>query len=280
MPAGSPARPANAAIERALASPSRIADIPLKVFAAAFKGQGAAATIEIGVEIDASRLDFVEKNGTQNNTLDLAAAATDANGRVVPLVRNTINFAMTPGELERVRTRGLRVIAQATLPPGSYQVHLAVADANGKAGSVLDSLQVPDFSSAPLTMSDVTLTSTSAADVPTTGPKDPRLPTPPTAAREFVSGEAIVVAGEIYEAAESLPHTVIILTQLRQAKRVINTSTEQFATGEQHDAADRHRFTSSIPLSNVEPGMYVIHVEARTSDSRPPASRDVEIRVQ
>jgi hypothetical protein len=144
---------------------------------------------------------------------------------------------------------------------------------------VLDSLDVPDFSSAPLAMSDVTLTSMSAADVPTTGTKDPRLPSPPTAAREFVRGEEVVVAGEIYEAANRLSHTVVILTQLRQAKRVINTSTEQYAADERHDAADRHRFTSTIPLSNVEPGTYIIHVEARTSDGRPPASRDAEIRV-
>jgi VWFA-related protein len=280
MSAGAPARPPDAAIERALASPSRLADIPLKVFTAAFKGTGAAATIEIGVEIDASRLDFVEKSGTWNSALDLAVAVTDANGRDVPFLRNTINLAMTPAELERVRTRGLRVISQGTLAPGPYQVHLAVADANGKAGSVLEPLDVPDFASGPLAMSDVTLTSMSAADVPTTGAKDPRLPAPPMAARAFARGEAIVVAGEIYEAAAGRSHTVIVLTQLRQAKRVINTSTGQFAADERQDSADRHWFTSTIPLSNVEPGTYTIHVEARTSDDRPPASRDVEIQVQ
>jgi VWFA-related protein len=277
---GAPARPANAAIQRALASPSRIADIPLTTFAAASKGPGVAATIVIGVEIDASRLDFAEKNGTWSSALDLAVDVTDASGRDAPFLRNTINLAMTPAELERVRTRGLRVITQGTLTPGAYQVHLAVADTNGKAGSVLESLDVPDFSSTPLALSDVTLTSMSAGDVPTTGNKDPRLPAPPVAAREFARSEAVVVAGEIYEAAEGQSHTVIVLTQLRQAKRVITTSTGQFAANEQPDAADRHWFTSTIPLSDVEPGTYTIHVEARTSDGRPPASRDVEIRVR
>jgi VWFA-related protein len=277
-PASGPARSANP-VEQALAMPLPVADVPLKVFAAAFKGGGAAAMIEIGIEIDASGLDFVEKNGTWTNALDVAVAVTDANGRAVPSPRNTINLAVTPAVLERVRTRGFRVITQAMLAPGPYRVHVAVADANGKAGSVFYSLDVPDFSSAPLAMSDVTLTSMSAADVPTTGPKDPRLPAPPTAAREFVRGEDVVVAGEIYEATSRVSHTVIILTQLWQAKRVISTSTEQYAADERDDAADPHRFTSTIPLSNVEPGTYLIHVEARTSDGRLPASRDVEIRV-
>jgi VWFA-related protein len=278
-PAGGQARPANA-VEETLARPLPIADVPLKVFAAAFKGAGAAATIEIGIEIDASRLDFVEKNGTWTNALDVAVAMTDANGGTVPPLRNTINLAVTPAVLERMRTRGLRFITQATLPPGPYRVHVAVADTNGKAGSVLDSLDVPDYSSAPLAMSDVTLTSMSAADVPTIGTKDPRLPAPPTAGREFARSEAVVVAGEIYEATNRLSHAVIILTQLWQARRVISTSTEQYAVDERDDAGERHRFTSTIPLSNVEPGTYVIHVEARTSDGRPPAGRDVEIRVR
>jgi VWFA-related protein len=278
-PAGGPARSANA-IEQALAGPLPIAGIPLKVFAAAFKGAGSTATIEIGIEIDASRLDFVEKNGTWNNALDVAVSITDATGSAAPSLRNTINLAVTPAVLERMRTRGLRLITQAALPPGPYRMHVAVADANGKAGSVLDSLDVPDFSSTPLAMSDVTLTSMSAADVPTIGPKDPRLPAPPAAGREFVRSEAVVVAGEIYEATNRLPHTVIILTQLWQAKRVVNASTEQYAADERDDAGGRHPFTSTIPLSNVEPGTYVIHVEARTSDGRPPAIREVEIQVR
>jgi len=278
-PAGGPARSANA-VEQALAMPLPVGDVPLKVFAAAFKGAGAAATIEIGIEIDASRLDFVEKNGTWNNALDVVVAMTDANGRSVPELRHTINLAVTPAVLERMRTRGLRLITQATLPPGPYRVHVAVADANGKAGSAFDSLDVSDFSSAPLAMSDVTLTSMSAADVPTIGAKDPRLPAPPTAGREFVRSESVVVAGEIYEATSRLSHTVIILTQLWQAKRVINTSTEQYTADERDDAGEPHRFTTTIPLSNVEPGTYVIHVEARTSDGRLPASREVEIQVR
>ena len=278
-PVGGSDRSANAA-EQALAMPLPIADVPLKVFAAAFKGAGVAATIEIGIEVDASRLDFVEKNGTWNNALDVIVAMTDASGRTVPSLRNTINLAVTPAVLERMRTRGLRMITQATLPPGSYQVRVAVADASGKAGSVLDSLDVPDFSSAPLAMSDITLTSMSAADVPTIGTKDPRLPAPPTAGREFVRSEAVVVGGEIYEATNPLSHTVVILTQLWQARRVITTSTEQYVADERDDAGERHRFTSTIPLSNVEPGMYVIHVEARTSDGRLPVSREVEIRVR
>jgi VWFA-related protein len=280
MPGGGPALPANAALELALANPSRSAEIPLKMVSAAFKGPGAAAAITIGVEIDASRLDFVEKNRTWRNALELAATATDASGSEVPFFRQTITLEMTPAELERVRMRGLRIVTQGTLPPGPYRVHLAIADVSGKSGGVLGALDVPDFSNRPLAMSDVTLTMMSAADMPTSGTKDPRLPAPPMAAREFAKGDAVVVGGEIYDATEGPLHTLIVLTQLRQGKHVVSTSTGQLASGAQQDATDRHWFTSTIPLSNVEPGTYTIHVEARTSDGRPPASREVEIRVQ
>ena len=80
----------------------------------------------------------------------------------------------------------------------------------------------------------------------------------------------MVVAGEIYEATNRLPHAVIILTQLWQAKRVINASTEQYAADERDDAGARHPFTSTIPLSNVEPGTYVD--PRRSADERRTAS--------
>jgi hypothetical protein len=103
---------------------------------------------------------------------------------------------------------------QATFRSGvsSVQVDAYVADAAGEpvagltandfelidAGSpqAINWLDVPDFSLPTLAMSGLTLTSTSAADAPTIGAKDPRLPSPPTAARVIGKGGAVVVAGE------------------------------------------------------------------------------------
>jgi hypothetical protein len=55
---------------------------------------------------------------------------------------------------------------------------------------------------------------------------------------------------------------------------------EQHAADARRDAGDRHPFTSRVLLSNVEPGTYVVRVEARTSDGERPAGCDVEIRVR
>jgi VWFA-related protein len=273
---GGAARSAKAAIDQALISPLPIADVPLKVFTAAFKDTAAAATIEFTIEIDASRLDFVEASGTWNNALDVVAAVTDESGKTVPVVRDTVKLAVAPAVLERMRTRGLRMIKQVTFRPGRYQLRVAVADANGQAGSVLGWLDVPDFSTASLAMSELTLTSAAAADTPTVGTRDPRLPTPPSAVRDFGRDEAIVVAAEIYEAGQRAPHAVTIVTQLRQGERVI---AEQSATDDRRDPPERRAFTSRVGLANVEPGSYVIRLEARTSDGHGPASRDVEIHV-
>jgi VWFA-related protein len=273
---GGTKRSPKAALDQALASPLPLADIPLKVFTAAFKDTAAAATIEFAIEVDASRLDFVETNGTWHDALAVVAAMTDENGKAVPAVRDTINLAIAPAMLQQMRTRGLRMIKQASLRPGRYQLRVAVADANGNAGSVLGWLDVPDFSAAALALSELTLTSTAAADMPTVGTKDPRFPTPPGALRDFGRADAVIVGAEIYETGQRPPHAVTIVTQLRQGDRVI---AEQSATDDRRELLDRRAFTSRVALSKVEPGTYVLHVEARTSDGQRPAGRDVEIRV-
>jgi hypothetical protein len=273
------------ALAEALGSPLPVAGLPLKVFAAAFKGTPPNASVAVALEIDASKLDFVEKDGLFVDKIDVVNTATDSNSKVWPGERQTISLTLKPDTHKRAMSVGLRAITQVDLPPGRYQLRFAAGD-SAKTGSVVYDLEIPDFAKAPLSMSGVALTSVGAQDVPTTRAKDPLrdyLPGPPTAGREFAAGDTIALFAEIYENAGSgQAHMIDIKTQVRGDNgAVIRESGEQRSSTELQGKSGGYGFTTRVPLSDLKPGLYVIHVEAQSSlGSRPMVSRDIQIRVK
>jgi VWFA-related protein len=274
----------NAAIDDAIASPLPRPGIPMRVFAAPFKGPAPNAAIALAVELDASKLDFVEKDGTFNEKVEVLSSATNAEGKVLPGERATANLTLKPNTYERVKSRGIRVISQLNLPPGRYQLRIAAGDTAGKAGSVIYDMEVPDFFKAPLSMSGIAITSLAAAEVATIRPKDPLqqlLPGPVAATREFAAGDILTLYGELYENQRGAPHMVDIRTELREnGGKVVRNTSEQRSSTELQNSTGGYGFTTRIPLSDVAPGLYVLHVEGQSrAGDQPKVSRDIEIRV-
>jgi hypothetical protein len=274
------------AIAEALGSPLPVAGVPIKAFAAAFKGAAPNAAVAYVTEIDVNQFDFVEKDGIFNEELEIVNTATDAKGKVFPGDRQVVKLTMKPDTYARVKSRGFRMISQANLPPGRYQMRIAVANKTGKAGSVLYDLEVPDFSKGPLVMSGVVLTSRLASEAPTIKPKDPLgdfLPGPPTTMREFSRDDAIALFAEFYEnLSGTQAHSLDFKAELRaEGGRVVRTVADQRSSGELKGTSGGYGFSARLPLDDVEPGLYVIHVEgqARTGEVLT-VSKDIQIRVR
>jgi VWFA-related protein len=274
------------AVSEALASPIPIGGVPVRVFAAPFKGPAPNAAVALTIEFDAARFDLVEKDGVFTERVEVTYSAVDANGKVFPGERHSINLAMKPDTFERVKARGFRVLSQLDLPPGRYQLRVAVGTMTGKVGSVLYDLQVPDFYRAPLTMSGVAVTARSALDVATVKPRDPLgdvLPSPPTTAREFDRDDVLVVFTEFYEnAPNAAPHALDFRAELRaDGGRVVHAAADERSSTELDKGTGGYGFEARLPLGDVEPGVYVLRVEGRSRDSAVmPVSRDIQIRVR
>jgi VWFA-related protein len=274
------------ALAEALGSPLPVTGVPIKAFAAAFKGAAPNAALAYVAEVDVSQFDFVEKDGAFSEALELVNTATDSKGKVFPGERQLINLNLKPDTLARARSRGFRLVNQLDLPPGRYQIRIAAASRDGKTGSVLYDVEVPDFSKEKFVMSGVALTSRAAAEAPTVKAKDPLadyLPGPPTAMREFTRDDAIALFAEFYENNPgATAHMLDFTAELRaEGGRVVRSVTDQRSSTELQGGAGGYGFSARMPLDEIEPGLYVIHVEghSRIGDSLV-VSRDIQIRVK
>jgi len=236
------------------------------------------------IELGASKLDFVEANGKINEGLEIPNAATNSTGKVFPGERSTANLALKPDTYKAATERGFRVLTQVNLPPGKYQLRLAAANKTGKSGSVLYDLEIPDFYKAPFVMSGVALTSASASLAPTVRAKNPLgdfLPGPPVATREFVAGDTLMFFTEFYENGSNNPHKVDLKAELRAGDgRVVLTASEERESGEVKGGGG-YGFAGRLPLSDLTPGLYVLHVEGKSRvGSDNVASKDIQIRIK
>jgi hypothetical protein len=273
-------------VAESLGSPLANPAVPMRVFAAPYKGPDRQANVVLAIEIDASTLDLVDRNGAFVSDVAVATVAIAAGGKVHPGRQHQVRLTLRPDTYERAKTAGVRVTSDLTLPPGRYQLRVAGGAATGRAGNVVLDLEVPDFTRDPLVMSGVSLTSTAAQAavmMPVADPLQDLLPGPMTAAREFQRGETIALYTEVYEnLRSSATHSVDFRVDLRTDDgRVLSTTAEERSSKELGGRSGGYGFVARVPLQDVEPGIYVIHIEARANiGDRPVVARDVQIRVR
>jgi VWFA-related protein len=279
--------PAIVAANEAMGSPIPIAGVPLTVTAAPFKGAGGNAAIAVGVHIRVDGFRFTEENGTHNGRAEVTLAATGRDGKPRSSGRHTLALTLKPDTLARAKEHGFRLVTQTDLPPGRYQLRVAVGEEGGDAGSVIYDLEVPDFYRAPLTMSGIALTSASSVLAPTVLPKNPLadfLPGPLVTAREFERRDELALFAEFYENAPNAPpHRLdITMTVRAEGGRVITEATDERSSTELQGAQGGYGFMARLPLKDLEPGIYVVRVEGRSriGDRDNAVGRDVQIRVR
>lgn len=92
--------------------------------------------------------------------LELAVSAVDQTGRQSAFARQTVTVTFTPDGAARVPE--VNVQTYVDLPPGDYEIRVAVADpATNLAASVFGPVAIPPFGGMPLSFSDVIVESAS-----------------------------------------------------------------------------------------------------------------------
>ena len=270
-------------VSAALSSPVAVSDLGMRVTAAAYRGKSKNAAIAMVIEFDASKLELVEKNGIMTADLEVSYLATDAKGKVKPGKRQAGSIGIKKDLMPQTLHTGVRLVTKFELPEGRYQLRIALGSL-ARAGSVVYDLEVPDFSDGPVTMSNVLLTSTTAqivvnsklGEVIATG-----LPTPPVATRDFARQETLSVYAEVYDNAKRSGGTPPpLIVELRDPSgKVVRTATQQRTSTPVSGGDKALAITSSMPLSDLAAGPYVLHLQTRTADGGHTAQREIPVRL-
>jgi VWFA-related protein len=271
-------------LRAALESPLPLTELPLAATAAVFKGPAPKASVVIATYISGSSLPFAESAGMFKDDIEVIGLATDVKGKTFATERNTVNLNMKPDTAKRVTATGFRVIQSLDLAPGRYNLRMAVREANSKkAGSVTIDLDVPDFSKAPLSMSDIALTSAMSGVAPTIHPKDPLekiLPGPLTTYRQFSTGDELALFAEIYDN-DKQPHKVeIVATVKAEGGQQVFQTREEHSSSELAGSAGGYGFQARVPLKSIAPGLYVLRVEGTSQiGDHATTSKEIVFRV-
>jgi hypothetical protein len=261
-----------------------VGGVPLRAFAAPFRGRGKTASVAIALEMDPQRLGLVEQqDGGLRGSIDVRLVPIDVRSKVLPQVRQLGNITVPADARAEVEREGLHVLTKTDLQPGRYQLRIAVGTGQ-RGGSVIYDVDVPDFSKRQLAMSGVALR----------GPNDPEgvfLPAgdplqmlairAPTTARLFRDGDRVSVFAEIYDTSRGRPHTVDVRAALRNETGEVTTiSSVSRSSDELKKSGDMLRFEAPLPLAKLPAGRYVVSIEASSSAGGEPVSRSVPFRVR
>jgi VWFA-related protein len=271
-------------VTSALDNPIAVNDVVVRAVATPYKGQGSNSTVALTIEFDISKLDLVDNNGVLAGDVEVSFLAIDTKGKVHPGRRYDTMLTLKKDAAEAAFRTGVRVVSQIELPKGRYQLRIA-AGGHTRAGSLVYDLEVPDFSTG-LQLSGVSLTTATAPVISTFKAVDPigaALPGPPVALRDFAHQDTVAIYAEAYDGDRrtALP---TITAELRTAGgTVVGKLLQQKQSSALHAEGGAIGLSAALPLSGVQPGVYVIHVEASGTNGKDNStdvvSRDVPIRV-
>jgi VWFA-related protein len=246
-------------LEKALRGLLPNASRPLTLSVAAFAGSGPAkASVLVNVDVGAFA------NAAESAMpLEFAVAAVNQTGRQVAYARETATVTFKPATLNR-RTEA-NVQTHVELPPGDYEVRVAVSDpATGISASVFGPVAVPLFGNAPLSLSDVIVETTNGTSMTTTR-------------RVFARDEGVRALAQVYQGAQRTDVAAPVSVRTAIVDATGRTIREQRLALTGKDFPNR-RASLAVDMGGLPAGEYVLSLDA--SMARQKASRILRFTVQ
>ncbi len=262
---------------RALNTPVPVDGLKLRVFAAPFKGVSTSGSVVVGLELRGSELALAD-----SQRVELVYAAVDASGET-RADTDSFTFKLPPDAKARIKQTGIRFLKRLNLPAGRYHLRVGAHDtATGAVGTVSYDLDVPNFSGLPLAMSGLLLTSRDAAST-VTAKGDAELQkfmnAPPVSLRTFRRADDVAVVADVYDRAGSTLHIVDIVTAVKSRDgKVLSEQKDERSSADLGGAVGAYVHQARVPVGDLQPGTYVLSVEARSRLGQT-VSRQIEFDV-
>ena len=255
----------NPRMQALLASMLPVNGIPMRVSGGVAGVIDGKPVIAVTVEMATMELAFKEQDGQLTNQIAMAYLAVDGGGKVAAANHSVGNLKIAPDQRASM-SGGLRYVAEFPVAPGQYQLRVAVHETAGDQGAstVLD-LDIPDPARAPLSIGTILVTSASAQAMPTTGELahfKSALVTPPTAQREFSNANVLTAVAGIWQGKPG-GDVEIVTTVTGPDQREVMKYAVQKTAADLALASSGYMHTTTVPLSTLQPGAYLLAVTAR-----------------
>ena len=278
-------------LRNVLQSPMQQSGLSFTVQAAPFKNTPKDASVALAIDLDGDRLQFAPPNekGLFANVIELSFYSLSDQGKGLAGTRTALDLTLRPETLERVKAHGVRVNPRINLPPGRYQVRVGARDTVGsQTGSVYYDLEVPEFRQEKVMMGGLLIASNMSQQTPSIQP-DPvvakLLPGAATSRREFSRNDLLAVYTEIYDNLNSRqPRRFDVAARLlSESGTEVFVSREEISNGAVGEKPwEIYGYGRQIPLKGVDPGRYLLRVEAQVRgnlDNAKPAARETLITI-
>jgi len=241
-------------VEVALANGHPARDVPLRLSVATFAVPGrreADILLTAGLELD---------SGAAGDRVSIVGAAFDASWKQRDRYQQSFEMPVVPG----APAAPLDVHARLRLRPGRYEIRVAV-ERNGRAGSVLSNVDVPDYAGDGVSLSSVVLVRQPAVFV-RNGVFPDVLPLPPTTDRVFERSDRLAAFVRVYQGGRKA------LAPVQVVSRIV--SDRDLGVFEATSMVDPARFTAAraadhsleLPVAKLTPGGYLLLTEIPGTD--------------
>ncbi len=250
-------------------------DLPLRILASPFPGNGKNARVAATIEVTALRRDLEDANQKISDQLKYSLLVADVkSGKIVKQLTNTATVSGTqPVSASEPSAIKYQMPMGVELPPGRYQFRAsAISTKLSRSGSVFLDLEVPDFTKDPVMLSGLEVGFADGARVTQARPPNALqiVPFDPSLDREFRTSDTVRV---FFEVARKNPATTKVTVDLVDyTNRTVTTLTPP-ATGNAVEQVD-----VKLPLKGLTPGAYRVRATATSGGTT--ATREVGVIVR
>ena len=251
-------------------------DLPLRLVASAFPGQGKTARVAATIEVTAPRHDLEDANQHIADQLRYSLLVADGKGgKVLKQLQNAATITSTrplgesaPAGIQYQMPMGVE------LPPGRYQFRAsAISSKLSRSGSVFLDVEVPDFTKDPVALSNLAIGYAAGPRVTQARPPGAMQIVPFDASldREFRATDTVRV---FFEVARRSPATTKVTVELVDySDHVVTTITPTVGGSPQVGQVD-----IKLPLKGLTPGAYRVRATATTGGTT--ATREVGLIIR
>ncbi|HEU4510694.1 MAG TPA: VWA domain-containing protein, partial [Pyrinomonadaceae bacterium] len=268
----------------AIVAPYPERELPILLSADYYDLAGKGPTLSTAIQMPGEFLVFGQQpDGKIQATVDLTAVYYDDKGEAKTSIGERIVTTAPNLDAAKNYRNDITFTYPAKLPPGLYQVRVAVRDdKSGRTGSAHAWIEIPDLANKKLAMSTVLVgerTQGMMTNVSSAGGVSPvSLSASHRFRRESTLRFLIFAYNTVFSSADNKPDAAVQVQVIRDDQPVITTALRKINTEGVLDLA-RLPYAAEIPLSELLPGRYQLRVTVIDRVSKQSTSRQTHFDV-